>query len=166
MRKFALALVAVFALAQTAQAAPIQGIIEAATGATTLRGFTGEVFGALRGPEASLTPAGALPSGTLTLDATLPGEIAYLGLSGINGEINVGNVVKTGLTDFSAFKVAYQTSFTSDLVELGNPTIVASIAAIPAGQAGLFVVAVPEPATLALAGMAVVGLVAVRRRNA
>lgn len=165
MRKFALAFVALLALAQVAQAAPIVGVVDAATGATKIKGFTGEIFGALRGPEANLLPAGAQANGSYTLDATLPGEIAYLGLGGINGELNVGNVVKTGLSiaDLSNLKVAYQLSFTSDIVEL-TPTFVTSEAAIPGGQAGLFVV-VPEPATMALAGMGLIGLIAVRRRN-
>jgi hypothetical protein len=164
MRKFALAFVALLALAQVAQAAPIQGVVDAATGATRMQGFTGEIFGAIRGPEANLLPANALPSGSLTLDATLPGEIAYLGLGGINGQVNVGNVVKAGLSvaDLSNLKVAYQLSFTSEIVEF-TPTFVTSEAAIPQ-TAGLFVV-VPEPATMALAGMGLIGLIAVRRRN-
>jgi len=165
MRKFAFAFVALLAVAQVAQAAPIQGVIDGGTGATVFNGFTGEVFGALRGAEASLLPANALDATGLTKDATLPGEIAYLGLSGIQGAINVGNVVKTGLSiaDLGALKLAYQVSFTSDIVEL-PATFVTSAGAIPAGQAGLFVV-VPEPATMALAGMGLIGLIAVRRRN-
>lgn len=165
MRKIALAFVAVLALVQVAQAAPIQGIVDPSTGATTISGFTGEIFGALRGAETSLVPASALANGSYTLDATLPGEIAYLGLGGIQGTLNVGNVVKGGLTvaDLAALKVAYQVSFTSEVVEL-PAQFVTSTAQIPAGVAGLFVL-VPEPATMALAGMGLIGLIAVRRRN-
>jgi hypothetical protein len=72
--------------------------------------------------------------------------------------------VKAGLSvaDLSNLKVAYQLSFTSEIVEF-TPTFVTSEAAIPQ-TAGLFVV-VPEPATMALAGMGLIGLIAVRRRN-
>ena len=165
MRKIALALVAILAFAQAAQAAPIVGIVDASSGATVISGFTGEIFGALRGAETSLLPANAQANGSYTLDATLPGEIAYLGLSGINGALTLGNVVKAGLpiADLTNLKVAYQLSFTSDIVEL-PAVFVKSAGSIPQGQEGLFVV-VPEPATMALAGMGLIGLIAVRRRN-
>jgi len=151
------------------QAAPIQGVLNPGTGAVVVSGFTGEVFFALRGPEELLLPANALPSTGLTLDATLPGEIAYLGLSGIQGSVNIGNVVKAGLpiADLLQLKIAYQVGFTSGIVELPARLPLSNDGTIPAGEPGLFLPFLPEPtsSTLLIASAGAVMAASRRRRS-
>lgn len=168
MRKIAaFACVALLGFVSAVQAAPIQGVGKGSTtGNVTVTGLTGEVFVALRGPDELLDRAAAADVSGLTKDATLPGEVAYLGLSGINAPVNMGNVIKPGLTalQLGEFKLAYQATFVSEIVEL-PAVVVAPGFQPPAGVAGLWVEGIPEPATMALAGLGMIGMVTVARRR-
>lgn len=139
------------------QAAPIQGTLDLTTGAVTISGFTGEIFCAIRGPENLLLPANALINGSYTLDATLPGEIAYLGLGGMQGALNVGNVVKAGLpiADLQQLQLAYQVSFTSEIIELP-----AGVSSAPGRS---FLIIFPEPASFSLLVISVGAVTAANR---
>lgn len=141
--------IALAALASTVSAAPIQGILNPWTGNVVVNGFTGEIFVALRGPENLLLWANAQSNPPYTIDASLPGEIAYLGLGGIHGQINLGNVVKPGLSiaELSSLKIVHQVSFTSEIVEL--PRIFLPLNFGIPEQPGFFVI-VPEPASCTL----------------
>lgn len=149
MRTRLIVAIALAALASKVSAAPIQGILNAETGNVIIQGFTGEIFGALRGSQNLLLPANAQPNLPYTLDATLPGEIAFLGLGGINGQLNLGNVVKPGLSiaELSSLKIVHQVSFTSEVVEL--PMIFLLLDSSIPEQPGFFVI-VPEPASCSL----------------
>jgi hypothetical protein len=147
----ALASVLLALVTSAASAAPIQGVIDAQTGAVSFSGLTGEIFIAVRAPEQFLLPANFLgaPWGHISPDG-FPGEIGILGLSGIFVDLNFGNVVVPGLatTQLAQIRMAYQAGFTSPIIETPS-SFVASAANIPAGQAGLFVI-IPEPASLTL----------------
>lgn len=113
------AIVVLAASASSAAAGPIKGYLYD-DGRVTFTGFTGEIYAALRGPAGILIPANSQPNDPYTLDATLPGEIAYLGLSGIQGDLNIGQVVKPSpsIGDLAQLKMAYQVNFTSQMVEV------------------------------------------------
>lgn len=139
-------------LTSSASAAPIQGVIDAQTGFVSFRGLTGEIAFGLELPAkfAVLPPQ----PGILTYEVyPFPSQDArflYFGLAGINGTFDFGNIVKPYLrqADFATFRALNQKSFVSE-IEKFPPSFVSHSSAIPAGQAGLFVI-IPEPASLTL----------------
>jgi len=155
-----LSLLILLALTSGVSAAPIQGVIDAQTGAFTVCGMTGEIFLGIRASEEFLRrqypdkiQAMIYPPGD-----DVEGEINILWLTGLNGCLDVGNVIAPGLqpADFAPFRLVYQRTFTSEIQSI-PPTFVGSRSAIPAGQEGLFVV-VPEPSTGFLVGAALLAV--------
>jgi len=115
----AFAIVVLAASVPLAAAGPIKGYFYG-DGRIAFTGFTGEIYAALRGPAGVLIPANSQSNDPYTLDATLPGEIAYLGLSGIHGDLNIGRVVKpfASIGELAQLKIAYQVGFTSQTIEV------------------------------------------------
>jgi hypothetical protein len=115
----AFAIVVLAASAPPAAAGPLKGYFYG-DGRIAFTGFTGEIYAALRGPAGILIPANSQPNNPYTLDATLPDEISYLGLSGIHGDLNIGHVVKpsASIGELSQLKMAYQVGFDSQMIEV------------------------------------------------
>jgi len=157
-------LVILLPAASLVTAAPIQGVIDAQTGSVSFSGLTGEIFIAIRGPQQLLRPQNQIDPPWFP-EPPIPGEISLLGLGGIFGSVNFGNVVAPGLTtsQLAQIRMACQPNFVSEVIET-PPSFVASAANIPADQGGLFVI-IPEPAAAILATSAIAGLVLLRRRR-
>src|SRR5687768_16519487 len=94
--KFAALFVALIAVAQAAQAAPIQAVLDSTTGITTVGGLTGEIYISLRGADEQLNRPGATPIPGSTLDNCVPGEVTYLSLGGFQGSVSMGPSAKAG----------------------------------------------------------------------
>jgi hypothetical protein len=165
--KLALMTLAAFVgLLHSAQAAPIQALAYIDLLDVKVSGLSGEIYISLRGPEELLDRSAALNIPGATKDNFVPGEVTYLNLGGFNGAVNMGKVIKPSLSlvDFDDFRFAYQTSFTSPIVEL-TPQIGTFGFVPPPGVEGFWFVSVPEPTSIALAGFSLLGLAARRRMS-
>jgi hypothetical protein len=162
MKFAALAGVALLGLTQVAPAAPIQAVLDPSTGIMTVAGLTGEIYISLRGPDENLNRAAAAPIAGATLDNFVEGEVTYLNLGGFQGDVSMGPAAKAGapLNVLDDYRFAWQQNFSSEIVEWA-PTLIFS----QPGQAGFFILGIPEPATMAMAGMGLVGMLAVARRK-
>jgi hypothetical protein len=150
------------------QAAPIQGVVRLdQQGQTTIRNIAGEIYIALGGPLDLYLPSNStipeVPSIPLPGDPHPRLTLLNLG-GGITGEFFFGNVVKTGLpaAQYQQLRLSYQSTFTSEIVEL-SPTFVPNLAAIPPSQVGFYLVGVPEPSTLGMAGLSLVACIVASR---
>jgi hypothetical protein len=161
MKFAALGCVALFSLTQAALAAPIQAVLNPESGVVTVGGLTGEIYISFRGADENLNRANAFNIPGATKDNFVPGEVTYLNLGGFQGDVNMGPIAKVGvpLDVFDDYRFAWQLNFSSEIVEftpiLGSPQ---------PGQAGFWIF-VPEPAAFAMAGMGLVGMIAVARRR-
>jgi hypothetical protein len=164
MKFAALGCVALFSLTQAALAAPIQAVLDPFAGIVTVGGLTGEIYISFRGPDENLIRAAAAPIVGATLDNFVEGEVTYLNLGGFQGNVSIGLVAKAGagVDVLDDYRFAWQQNFTSEIVEWA-PTFF--IGSPQPGQAGFFIVGIPEPATFAMAGMGLVGMIAVARRR-
>jgi hypothetical protein len=150
--------VAYLALSHLAHAAPIQAVANLHTGEVTVAGLTGEIFIALRGPDAMLNRPNGADIPAAVKDIFLPGEVAYLALSGLQGAHTMGNIVRTNFpaTDYTQLRFAYQVGFQPPLIEL-QPTFSTSLTP-PPGVEGFWIYRIPEPSGIALAGLGLAAL--------
>ena len=152
IRKFVAvaAMFAVVAASSVAQAAPVVATYDWLTGNVTFTGFTGEIGVTLYGAEGDLQKANApilpLPGST---DTGLEGEITFANFGGFQGSLDAKTIIKPGLPEaqFALFSVQTQVDFVNRGVGTFN-----------------VINYVPEPATIAMAGMGLIGIVAARRR--
>jgi hypothetical protein len=150
------------------QAAPIQGVVRLdQQGQTTIRNLAGEIYIALGGPLDLYLPSNStIPDVPRVPELGDPERrrLTLLNLGGITGEFFFGNVVKTGLpaAQYQQLRLSYQSTFTTEIVEL-SPTFVPNLAAIPPGQVGFYLVGVPEPSTLGMAGLSLVACIVASR---
>jgi hypothetical protein len=169
MKFAAIACVAMIALSQAAQAAPIRALVNAGPGETgnvSVAGLTGEIYISIRGADEDLNRPGAADIPGATKDNFVPGEVTYLNLGGFNGNVNMGPVVVPNQTmaEYQNFRFAYQVGFTTPIVEM-SPQFVPMGFQPPTDAEGFFITIIPEPATFAMAGMGLVGMIAVARRR-
>lgn len=155
----AFAIVILAASAPSATAGPIRGYVYP-DGRVSFTNFNGEIFAALRGPDSLLNRANGQSNGYV-IDVNNPGEIAYLGLSGIVGDLHLGLVIKPAapIADYAQLKMAYQVSFTSQMIEVPF-TVVGNVD--PTKDS---FTAVPEPTAAVLALGMGVALVSRRERR-
>ena len=154
---------------QPAAAGPIQGVIDSITGSAEVRSIAGEILVVFDAPSELLRPEFRDRPGIGIQIFPLPEFREQIFVvdpfNDVDGEIRLGEVFLPGLSiaQLSRISFASQASFTAEIFR-PTPTFVGSSADIPGGQAGFYVVAVPEPSSIAVAGLAAAGL-AIRRRR-
>ena len=142
--------VAVFGIGEIASAAVTKAWYDPATGNVTIRDIeAGKLIGGIqvKGANLDIDPAPDALGGFV--DTSISGEISWLFFTPKTADTNLGNVFPTGLT-----KSALDSGYFAGLVVQGsgNPD--------PVGVP----FAVPEPASIAMAGLAMIGCLAARRR--
>jgi hypothetical protein len=144
-------------------AGPIQAIIDSTTGAAEVTGIMGEVFVAFVSPSELLRPEFRQNPPVITQIFPFPSmreQIVIVNpFNDPDGDTQLGEVFRTGLTlaELGEIEFMYQASFTTAIVR-PSPTFVPTRAAIPDGQSGFYIIAVPEPATFGMLGWSLLGL--------
>lgn len=149
-------------------AGSLQGVIDSATGTAGVRGITSEIFVAFDLPSEFVRPESRqISQSTIHIFPVPTGgtRISILSpASDPDGFVPFGAVLRPGLTldQLSQITFRHIASFTAPFVNPA-PTFVASAASIPAGQAGFYIIAVPEPSSLTLATLTIAACVAAFR---
>jgi hypothetical protein len=92
-----------------------------------------------------------------TLDNFVEGEVAYLNLGGFTGSVDMGPIVKNGLTraELSQLRFVVAINFSSDPQEVA-PRFVTGIPASPSHRS--FYIIVPEPTGFRVASLSLLAL--------
>jgi hypothetical protein len=167
-RLIALACSTWLCLTTTANARPLQVLARGDTGEVTVSGLTGEIYLSLRGPEELLRRSNAAFIPGATLDNFVPGEVSYINLGGFGvfgGNVSMGQILATHQTAQDYMQVHFGYHYSINFFIKMEPHIVPLGFQPPADVEGFWITAVPEPATLGLIYLSLVGVVLSRRRK-
>lgn len=155
MRNKMIAVAFALAFSAVAQMASAQGtaVYDPATGNIRLMGVSGVGGIQVKGPSLDLDPAPDALGGFV--DSSIAGEISWLFFTPKAGEVDLGNLFPTQL-----FQTDIDASYFAGVVIAGSGN------EVPVGLPISGGLNIPEPATFAMAGLGMIGFLAVRRRRA